>query len=72
VLKYLNSLRRIRDGKNSDPGGKNSDPGFGINIPDPKHRSQHTIYNTEMRAVASICMVNNCRIKIERKVVKFK
>jgi hypothetical protein len=49
-LKYFNSLMRVRDGKNSDPGsmrirdGKNSDPGWknvgsGIenNIPDPQH-----------------------------------
>jgi hypothetical protein len=39
-LKYLNSLMRIRDGKNSDPGcgmEENSDPGSGINIPDPQH-----------------------------------
>jgi hypothetical protein len=32
--KYLNSLMRIRDGKNSDPGWKF---GSGINIPDPQH-----------------------------------
>jgi hypothetical protein len=39
-LKYLHSLMRIRDGKNSDPGfgmEENSDPGSGINIPDPQH-----------------------------------
>ncbi len=37
-LKYLNSLMRIRDGKNSDPGWKKF--GFGTNIPDPQHRLQ--------------------------------
>jgi hypothetical protein len=43
-LKYLNSLMRIRDGKNSDQGSgmeksRILDPGSGIrkNIPDPQH-----------------------------------
>jgi hypothetical protein len=36
-LKYLNSLMRIRDGKNCIRDGKKSDPGSGINIPDPPH-----------------------------------
>jgi hypothetical protein len=45
-LKYLNSLKRIRDSMETIriqvPGsgirdGKNSDPGSGINIPDPQH-----------------------------------
>jgi hypothetical protein len=30
LVEYLNSLMRIRDGKNSDPGSE-------INIPDPQH-----------------------------------
>jgi hypothetical protein len=34
-LKYLNSLMRIQDGKNSDPGWKKFISG--INIPDPQH-----------------------------------
>jgi hypothetical protein len=34
-LKYLNSLTRIRDGKNSDPGWKKFRSG--IYIPDPQH-----------------------------------
>jgi hypothetical protein len=34
-LKYLNSLIRIRDGQNLDPGWKKV--GSGINIPDPQH-----------------------------------
>jgi hypothetical protein len=34
-LKYLNSLTRIRDGKNSYPEWKNF--GSGLNIPDPQH-----------------------------------
>jgi hypothetical protein len=34
-LKYLNSLMRIRDGKNLDPGWKKF--GSAINIPDPQH-----------------------------------
>jgi hypothetical protein len=38
-LKYLNSLMRIRDGKNSDPGWTNF--GSGINIPDPQHCLQN-------------------------------
>ncbi len=36
-LKDLNSLMRIRDGKNSDPGWKKSDPTSGLNIPYPQH-----------------------------------
>jgi hypothetical protein len=46
-VKYLNSVMRIRDRKNSDPGWKKfgsgmekiriRDPEFGINIPDPQH-----------------------------------
>jgi hypothetical protein len=32
-LKYLNSLMRIRDGKNSNPGWEK----FGPGIPDPQH-----------------------------------
>jgi hypothetical protein len=36
-IKYLNSLMRIRDGKNSDQAWKMSDMGSGINIPDPQH-----------------------------------
>ncbi len=37
-IKYLNSLMRIRDGDNSDPGWKKV--GSGINIPDPQHCSR--------------------------------
>jgi hypothetical protein len=36
-LKYLNSLMRIRDGKNSDPGWKKVGSGIEKNIPDPQH-----------------------------------
>jgi hypothetical protein len=41
-LKYFNSLRRIRDGNNSDPGRKKVGSGMEkvgseINIPDPQH-----------------------------------
>jgi hypothetical protein len=41
-LKNFNSLMRIRDGKNSDPGSEMEniwirDPGSGLNISDPQH-----------------------------------
>jgi hypothetical protein len=39
-LKYLNSLTRIRDGKNGDPGWKKWGSGMEkirIRIPDPQH-----------------------------------
>jgi hypothetical protein len=36
-LKYLNSLMRIRDGKNSDPGWEKVGSGIGKNNPDPLH-----------------------------------
>jgi hypothetical protein len=38
VLKFLNSLMWIRDGKNLDQGWKKV--GSGINIPDPQHCRQ--------------------------------
>ncbi len=43
-LKYLNSLMRIRDGNNSDPGWKKV--GSGINIPDPQHCDKITNFPT--------------------------
>jgi hypothetical protein len=37
---YLNSLMRIRDGKNSDPGWKKYGSGIRHKHPDPQHWSE--------------------------------
>ncbi len=49
VKKYLNSLMRIGDEKNSDPGSGINIPDPGINIPDPEHCLFLFYYRTPYR-----------------------
>jgi hypothetical protein len=60
-LKYLNSLMRIRDGKNSDSGSgmeksRIRDLVSGINIPDPQHLLLSTAFNWSSHFYVSPCL----------------